>query len=202
MPPSPHRPNSEPKSSVWVRRWTARAPRMSLQDGPSWEDSMIKRWRNMTNRVRSEICYVAFDLRISRLIKINLWLLDWLSRCAAIASSLKEFKGKFDKGASIVRWLGTNGMRMVLQFWCAKRPLFWIPRGWVPWYVEWLLAFPRAPRGSVSIQIWGIACATVIQLVGTAVVATWVLGQTRRQERAQKVKVSIRDGTRERKKEL
>ena len=93
---------------------------------------------------------------------------------------------------------------MVLQFWCAKRPLFWIPRGWVPWYVEWLLAFPRAPRGSVSIQIWGIACATVIQLVGAAVVATWVLGQTRRQERTQKeeVKVSIRDGTRERKQEL
>lgn len=72
----------------------------------------------------------------------------------------------------------------------------------MPWYVEWLLAFPRAPRGSVSIQIWGIACATVIQLVGAAVVATWVLGQTRRQERTQKVKVSVRDGTQERKKEL
>lgn len=93
-------------------------------------------------------------------------------------------------------------MRIGLQFWCAKRPLFWIPGGWVPWYVEWLLAFPRAPRGSVSIQIWGIACATVIQLVGAAVVATWVLGQTRRQERTQKVKVSIRDATREGKKEL
>lgn len=30
----------------------------------------------MMNRVRSEILYVAFDLRISWLIKINLWLLD------------------------------------------------------------------------------------------------------------------------------
>ena len=45
----------------------------------------------------------------------------------------------------------------------------------MPRYVEWLLAFPRAPTGSVSIQMWGIACATVVQLVGAAVVATLVL---------------------------
>lgn len=93
-------------------------------------------------------------------------------------------------------------MRMILQFWYAKRPLFWMPRGWVPWYIEWLLAFPRAPRGSVSIQIWGVACGTVIQLVGAAVVATWVLGQTRRQEGVKKAKVSSGDGSREGKKEL
>ena len=53
--------------------------------------------------------------------------------------------------------------------------MYWIPRGWAPTYVEWALAFPRAPRGSVSIQIWGIACATVVQIAGAAVVAGWVL---------------------------
>ena len=47
--------------------------------------------------------------------------------------------------------------------------------GWVPWYIEWVLSFPRAPTGSVSIQIWGIACATVVQMVGAAVVAGFVL---------------------------
>ena len=45
----------------------------------------------------------------------------------------------------------------------------------MPGYVEWLLAFPRAPRGSVSIQIWGIACASVIGMVGSAVAAGFVL---------------------------
>ncbi len=53
--------------------------------------------------------------------------------------------------------------------------MFWIPRGWVPWYVEWILAFARAPRGSVSIQMWFVACATVVQLVGQAVAAGLVL---------------------------
>ena len=55
--------------------------------------------------------------------------------------------------------------------------MFWIPRGWVPAYVAWLLAFPRAPTRSVSIQIWGTACATVIQLVGAAVVSGWIITQ-------------------------
>ncbi|MCJ1468637.1 GET complex subunit get1 [Pseudocyphellaria aurata] len=127
------------------------------------------------------------------------------------ASSLKEFKNTFDKGVSVIRWIGTNGMRTIVQFWYAKRPLFWIPRGWVPWYIEWLLAFPRAPRGSVSIQIWGTACATVIQFIGAAVVATWVLRQSRRQEGTKKEKVSVGSdgsagsvgsGSREGKKEL
>lgn len=42
-----------------------------------------------------------------------------------------------------------------------------------------MLAFPRAPRGSVSIQIWGLACSTIVQLVGSALAAAWVLAMTR-----------------------
>lgn len=53
--------------------------------------------------------------------------------------------------------------------------MFWIPAGWVPYYVEWILSFPRAPVGSVSINIWGIACASVIALVGEGLTAVYVL---------------------------
>lgn len=58
----------------------------------------------------------------------------------------------------------------------------------MPIYVEWLLAFPRAPRGSVSIQMWGIACATIVQLVGAAVVAGLVLVR-QQQQGTQKMKM-------------
>ena len=60
----------------------------------------------------------------------------------------------------------------------------------MPGYVEWLLAFPRAPTGSVSIQIWGIACATMVQLVGTAVVAGLILVRKQQQGR-QKMKMGV-----------
>ncbi|KAI9872177.1 MAG: GET complex subunit get1 [Pleopsidium flavum] len=91
-------------------------------------------------------------------------------------NSLTTYKTSFDNTITISRWLGTNGLRFFLQFWYARQPLFWIPQNWLPGYVEWLLAFPRAPRGSVSIQIWGIACASVIQLVSAAAVAIYALG--------------------------
>ena len=53
--------------------------------------------------------------------------------------------------------------------------MFWIPAGWVPYYVEWILSFPRAPVGSVSINVWGIACASMLALGSEGVAAAWVL---------------------------
>ncbi len=92
-----------------------------------------------------------------------------------IAASLNNAKTSFDGIVTTGRWAGTNGLRLFLQFWYAKRPMFWLSQGLVPGYAEWLLAFPRAPRGSVSIQIWGAACATVIHLLSAAVVAIYAL---------------------------
>lgn len=63
----------------------------------------------------------------------------------------------------------------MLQFWFAKSPMFYMPAGWLPYYVEWILSFPRAPLGSVSINIWGIACASMIALVADAIKALYVL---------------------------
>lgn len=71
----------------------------------------------------------------------------------------------------------------------------------MPGYIEWLLSFPRAPWGSVSIQVWGTACATVIHLVGAAVAAAWVLAQTRAEGR-QKIKLSAGKRDAKEKKEL
>jgi len=41
----------------------------------------------------------------------------------------------------------------------------------MPYYAEWLICFPRAPLGSVSIQAWQLACASVILLVNDTIVA-------------------------------
>lgn len=76
----------------------------------------------------------------------------------------------------------------------------------MPGYVEFLLAFPRAPRGSVSIQVWGIACATVVQMMGAAAAAGWVLVRERREgAESEKEKVGMKadgGGMEEEKKEL
>ena len=86
-------------------------------------------------------------------------------------STLDSTKATFDRAVSTLRWLGTNGLRMFLQFWYSNQAMFWIPQGWVPYYAEWLLSFPRAPLGSISIQAWSLACAAIILLISDALVA-------------------------------
>lgn len=62
-----------------------------------------------------------------------------------------------------------------------------------------MLSFPRAPIGTVSIQIWGGACATVVALVGDAMGATvgYVSGPKKEREG---IKVETRVGEKEGKK--
>ncbi|KAI9785701.1 MAG: GET complex subunit get1 [Geoglossum umbratile] len=90
-----------------------------------------------------------------------------------ISLSVNASRASFEGLFTVARWLSINGLRIFIQFWYAKRAIFWIPQGWVPGYVEWLLAFPKAPRGSVSIQIWGLACASIISLVIAVVLAVY-----------------------------
>ncbi|KAF7905028.1 uncharacterized protein EAF01_005550 [Botrytis porri] len=90
-------------------------------------------------------------------------------------STLDSTKSTFDSSITTLRWLGTNGLRMLLQFWFSKQAMFWLPKGWFPYYAEWLLSFPRAPLGSISIQAWTLACAAVILLVSDALVAVVAL---------------------------
>ena len=88
----------------------------------------------------------------------------------SIAAAVSSTRSSFDTKATGIRWTSTTGLRFGLQFWHAKTPIFTFPRGWVPWYVEWAMAFPRCPSGGVSINVWSAACATVISLVGDSVI--------------------------------
>lgn len=64
----------------------------------------------------------------------------------------------------IARWLSTNGLKIFLQFYYTKTPMFALPEGWLPYPVEWVLSFPKAPVGTVSIQMWSNVCAAAIAL--------------------------------------
>lgn len=41
----------------------------------------------------------------------------------------------------------TTGAQFLLSWWFRKQPIFWLPEGWVPYPVAWLLSFPSAPIG-------------------------------------------------------
>lgn len=88
--------------------------------------------------------------------------LDGANTIALPDKSLSDQKSSFDWTVKIARWLSTNGLKVFLQFYYTKTPIFALPAGWLPYYVQWVLSFPRAPLGSVSIQVWSNVCATAI----------------------------------------
>ncbi|KAI9376514.1 protein get1 [Aspergillus egyptiacus] len=78
---------------------------------------------------------------------------------------LTSQKTSFDRYVKVARWLSTNGLKIFIQFRYSKTPVFALPAGWFPYPVEWILSFPRAPAGSVSVQVWNSVCATAVTVI-------------------------------------
>lgn len=64
-----------------------------------------------------------------------------------------------------------------------------MPHGWFPYYAEWIISFPRAPLGSVSVASWQLACAGVISLFGELIMGIYglVYGAKQQPSSAQKM---------------
>lgn len=78
---------------------------------------------------------------------------------------LSSKKSSFDWFIKTARWLSTTGVKIFIQFRYSKTPVFALPGGWLPYPVEWVLSFPRAPQGSVSVQVWNSVCATAVTVI-------------------------------------
>ncbi|KAF9878945.1 CHD5 domain-containing protein [Colletotrichum karsti] len=98
-------------------------------------------------------------------------LLDQLEKSK---QSQEASKSKFDTYLTGVRLAVTKVPQYGLPFWYSKEPMFWLPYGWFPYYAEWLMSFPKAPMGSVSIVSWQLACNGMVTLVTELI--TSVLG--------------------------
>lgn len=53
--------------------------------------------------------------------------------------------------------------------------MFWLPHGWFPYYAEWIISFPRAPLGSVSIASWQLACTGLLTLISDLITGIYGL---------------------------
>jgi hypothetical protein len=85
-------------------------------------------------------------------------------------------KSSFDWAIKIARWVSTSGLKLFLQFRYNSTPVFVLPPGWFPYYVEWVLSFPKAPRGSVSVQVWSSVCGVVVRVLAELIstVLLWI----------------------------
>ncbi len=89
--------------------------------------------------------------------------------------TLEASRSRFDTYLTTGRLVLTRGLQYFLPIWYSREPMFWLPHGWFPYYAEWILSFPRAPMGSVSITSWQVACTGVIGLLSDTLAAAWAL---------------------------
>ncbi|KAI1430587.1 CHD5-like protein-domain-containing protein [Xylaria sp. CBS 124048] len=87
-----------------------------------------------------------------------------LEQLEKMKGSHDALKAQFERVTGIIRWTATSGVKFILPWIYGTEPMFWLPSGWFPYYIEWILSFPRAPIGSVSIVSWQTACAAVVLL--------------------------------------
>ncbi|OJJ71446.1 hypothetical protein ASPBRDRAFT_127666 [Aspergillus brasiliensis CBS 101740] len=139
--------------------------------------STSKKYREQ-NRLKREVVQLKRDMNntssqdeFAKWAKLRRKHDKTMEEYEAINKQLVSQKTSFDWGVKIVRWFGTSGLKFFLQFWYSKTPVFHLPEGWLPYYVAWVLSFPRAPMGSVSIQIWSNVCATAITTMAEVVTA-------------------------------
>lgn len=83
---------------------------------------------------------------------------------------------------NVVRIVATKGPQYLVPFWFAKEPMFWLPHGWFPYYAEWIVSFPRAPLGSVSVASWQLACTGMIALISDLITGIYGLVNSAKQE--------------------
>ena len=95
---------------------------------------------------------------------------------------MESSKSRFNTYLTAARLLLTKAPQYFVPFWYATEPMFWLPHGWFPYYAEWLISFPRAPLGSVSIASWQLACSGVIALFADFVTGLYGLAFSARQK--------------------
>lgn len=123
-------------------------------------------------------------------------------------SGLEASRARFDRYLTAARLISTRGAQWFLPMWYGRVPMFWLPYGWFPYYVEWFASFPRAPLGSVSIVVWQGACTGMLALVietAVGILGLVAAGKQQSQGPKQKQKQSVPAagaGSAESKKEL
>ncbi|KAG9256650.1 CHD5-like protein-domain-containing protein [Emericellopsis atlantica] len=143
-------------------------------------------------KVRSELNATSSQDQFAKWAKLRRQHDKLLEQLEATKKSMEASRSSFDRYLTGVRMLLTKAPQYIVPFWYAKEPMFWVPHGWFPYYAEWIISFPRAPLGSVSVASWQLACAGMIALLSDLITGIYGLlfAASKRKEEPLKSKVA------------
>jgi tail-anchored protein insertion receptor len=124
-------------------------------------------------RLRRKVDKMQDEYKIFSAFRCLRLLRRWL--ISILAKTNRDFKSSFVFYINGARMLVTYGFQFYIQIRFSRHAIFWLPKGWLPWFGEWVVSFPAAPRGAVSLQAWQLACRAVIGMIADAILATVAL---------------------------
>lgn len=71
-----------------------------------------------------------------------------------LETKLIDMNQNFNKKISMVLKISYWCPMIVFRCWFRKTPVFWLPNGLFPWFIEKLLSWPSAPIGSIGLSQW------------------------------------------------
>jgi len=86
-----------------------------------------------------------------------------LAELEKLNNELSGSKSAFSLKFNSLVWILTTGAQFVIGWWYRRSAVFFLPPGWLG-PLGWWMAFPFAPKGSVSVAVWQTACRRVIKV--------------------------------------
>ncbi|KAG5520164.1 hypothetical protein PMAC_001241 [Pneumocystis sp. 'macacae'] len=68
-----------------------------------------------------------------------------VSEIEKISAEVNSQQYNFNIKVHTIIWLCTAGLQYIIQWYYCKIPMFWLVKGWFPYYIERIICFPMAP---------------------------------------------------------
>jgi len=99
-------------------------------------------------KIRTEMSNTSSQDEFAKWAKLRREHDKKLAQVEKLAGGVSVSRAKFDGVIRALQWIVTNGLGLVMMFWWRKEAMFWLPGGWWPWGVEWVVSWPKAPMGT------------------------------------------------------
>ncbi|KAE9403877.1 hypothetical protein BT96DRAFT_750545, partial [Gymnopus androsaceus JB14] len=122
------------------------------------------------NKLKAEILNTKAELlktsaqdQFARWAKLRRSVDKGLADLEKLSIEMSSVKNSFSLKFSSAIWICTTGAQFIITWWYRKSAIFYLPSGWFG-PLGWVLAFPFAPKGSVSVGMWQMASRRVIKI--------------------------------------
>ncbi|KAF8625872.1 hypothetical protein AX15_005156 [Amanita polypyramis BW_CC] len=128
------------------------------------KSDLAKRQRELKKDLltkKAELLGMSAKDQFAKYMKLKRSVDKGLSDLEKLNSEMAGGKTAFSVKFNSFIWVCTTGMQFLVGWWYRKAAVFYLPAGWFG-PLTWWLAFPFAPKGSVSVGIWQMACRRVL----------------------------------------